>query len=123
MPKIAIIEDDQAIRDMYRLKFESEGFTVIVAADGKEGLTLVEKSKPDLILLDLMMPEMTGSEMLKRMRATAWGKDIKVIILTNVSKDQAFPIVNPLGVSGFVVKAHYTPQEVVDTVKKVIAGT
>ncbi len=68
-----------------------------------------------------MMPEMRGDEMLAAMRKTDWGKDIKVIILTNVSKDEAYPSVNQLGVSDFVVKAHYTPQEVVDSVKKVIA--
>lgn len=120
MNTIAIVEDDQAIRDMYRIKFETEGYTVHVAANGKEGLALVEKVKPDLILLDLMMPEMTGDEMLAQMRATDWGKNIKVIILTNVSKDEAAPKLNPLGIEGFVVKAHYTPQEVVETVHKTL---
>ncbi len=117
---IAIVEDDQSIRDMYRLKFEADGYKVVVASNGKEGLVLAERSKPDVILLDLMMPEMTGDEMLKAMRKTDWGKNIKVIILTNVSKDEAYPIVNPLGVSGFVIKAHFTPQEVVESVKKVL---
>ena len=120
MAKIAIIEDDQAISDMYRIKFEADGYTVVTAANGKAGLELIQKSTPDLVLLDLMMPEMTGDEMLREMRATDWGKNIKVIILTNVSKDQAYPLVNPYGVSGFIVKAHFTPQEVVDSVKKVI---
>lgn len=117
---IAIIEDDQAITQMYKLKFEAEGYTVVTALNGKEGLTVAKKHKPDVILLDLMMPEMTGGEMLKQMRASDWGKDIKVIVLTNVSKDEAYPVVNPLGVSGFIVKAHYTPQEVVDSVNNVI---
>lgn len=117
---IAIVEDDQAIRDMYKIKFEAEMFKVVTANNGKVGLALVEKTKPDVILLDLMMPEMRGDEMLAAMRKTDWGKDIKVFILTNVSKDEAFPSVNQLGVSGFIVKAHYTPQEVVDSVKKVI---
>lgn len=115
---VQIVEDDQAIRDMYKLKFEAQGYRVVTANNGKEGLELAEKTKPDIILLDLMMPEMTGDEMLKKMRATDWGKNIKVIVLTNVSKDEAFPLVSPLGVSGFVVKAHYTPQEVVDEVRK-----
>ena len=68
MPKIAIIEDDQAISQMYRMKFEAEGFAVETAANGKLGLELIDKMRPDIILLDLMMPEMTGDEMLVKLR-------------------------------------------------------
>jgi DNA-binding response OmpR family regulator len=84
--KIAIIEDDQAIAQMYRLKFESEGYTVETAEDGELGLKLVELMKPDIILLDIMMPVMTGDEMLEKLRATSFGKDVKVIILTNMGE-------------------------------------
>jgi len=119
--KIAIIEDDQAIVEMYRIKFEVEGFEIETAENGKLGLELVEKFKPDLILLDLMMPEMTGTEMLAAMRKTDWGKDIKVVIMTNVSKDEITPPVSSLNVEGFIVKAHYTPHEVVATVMQVLA--
>ena len=83
MVKVAIIEDDVAIAQMYRFKFEAEGYTVETAENGKIGLELAESMKPDMILLDLMMPVMTGEEMLSAMRKTAWGKDIKVVILTN----------------------------------------
>lgn len=118
---IAIIEDDQSIREMYQLKFKNEGFDVHVAENGKIGLDIIEKNKPELILLDIMMPEMRGDEMLEILRTKDWGKDIKVVILTNVSKDEAYPKVEKFGVSGYIVKAHYTPQEVVDMVNKVIA--
>ena len=117
---LTIIEDDEAIREMYRIKFEAEGYKVVMAENGKLGLALVEKEKPDMILLDMMMPEMTGDEMLKKMRATDWGKNIKVIVLTNVSKDEAFPLVKDYDVAGFIIKAHYTPQEVVDAVNKLL---
>lgn len=120
MPKIAIIEDDQAIREMYKLKFEAEGYQVGVAENGKRGLELAEQTHPDIVLLDLMMPEMTGGEMLALLRKTDWGKDIKVIILTNVTKDEAMPSIHAIHVDGFIIKAHYTPQEVVDTVKQVL---
>lgn len=120
MQKIAIIEDDQAIREMYRIKFEAEGYEVVVAENGKRGLELVETTKPALILLDLMMPEMTGEEMLTRLRATDWGKNIKVIILTNVSQDEILLTVDKLGISDFIVKAHFTPQQVVDRVRAVL---
>jgi DNA-binding response OmpR family regulator len=86
MAKIAIIEDDLAIAQMYRLKFEAEGYKVEIAENGKLGLALCEEMKPDLVLLDLMMPEMNGDEMLAKMRSTDWGKDIKAIILTNVGQ-------------------------------------
>jgi len=119
--KIAIIEDDQAIVEMYRIKFEAEGFEVETAENGKLGLELVEKFKPDLILLDLMMPEMTGTEMLAAIRKTEWGKHIKVVIMTNVSKDEIIPPVSELDVEGFIVKAHYTPHEVVATIMQVLS--
>lgn len=71
--KIAIIEDDQAISQMYRIKFETEGFTVETAENGKLGLALTESMKPDIILLDLMMPEMNGEEMLTALRKNHLG--------------------------------------------------
>src|ERR1019366_10277172 len=83
MAKVAIVEDDQAISQMYRFKFELDGFEVETAENGKLGLELIERMKPDIVLLDLMMPEMTGDEMLAKMRTTPWGKHIKVIVLTN----------------------------------------
>jgi DNA-binding response OmpR family regulator len=115
--KIAIIEDDAAISQMYRIKFESQGYKVETAENGVLGLALAENMKPDMILLDLMMPEMNGSDMLQKMRATDWGKDIKVIILTNMGEQEAPDILKTLGVSAFVVKADMTPRQVADLVK------
>ena len=122
MPKIAIIEDDQAISQMYRMKFEAEGFTVETAANGKLGLELVDKLRPDIILLDLMMPEMTGDEMLKKLRATVWGKDIKVIILTNMGEQEAPAVVKDLNVERFIIKAEMTPRQVAEMVKNELAA-
>jgi len=118
MPKIAIIEDDQAISQMYRFKFEAEGFDVQTAENGRLGLELAEKIKPDVILLDLMMPEMTGDEMLEKMRATPWGKRVKVIILTNMGEHEVPAKVKELGVSGVILKADMTPKQVADFVQK-----
>src|SRR6185437_13255222 len=89
MTKIAIVEDDPAISQMYRLKFEAEGFEVETAGNGKLGLELAETMRPDIILLDLMMPEMNGDEMLEHLRTTDWGKQTKVIILTNMGEQEA----------------------------------
>lgn len=118
MTKIAIIEDDQAISQMYRIKFEAENFEVETAANGKLGLELVEKMRPDIILLDLMMPEMTGDEMLVKLRAEDWGKDMKVIILTNMGEQEAPEIVKTLDVRRFIVKAEMTPRQVAEMVKQ-----
>lgn len=115
--KIAIIEDDSAIAQMYRMKFEAEGYTVETAENGKLGLKLAEDMQPDIILLDLMMPEMNGDEMLQKMRATSWGKDIKVIILTNMGEQEAPANIKDLNVGAFIVKADMTPRQVADLVK------
>ena len=122
MPKIAIIEDDQAISQMYRFKFEAEGFDAQTAENGKLGLELVQSMKPDIILLDLMMPEMTGDEVLEKLRSSDWGKNIKVIILTNMGEQEIPPKVKELGVSGIILKANMTPRQVADLVKKTLGS-
>ena len=120
--KVAIIEDDQTISQMYRFKFEAEGYTVETADNGKLGLELAEHMKPDIILLDLMMPEMTGDEMLAKMRTTAWGKSIKVIILTNMGEQEIPEAVRKLGVEAVILKADMTPRQVAELVKKHLAA-
>ena len=118
MSKIALIEDDAAISQMYRIKFEAEGYTVETAENGKIGLKLVQDMKPDIVLLDLMMPEMDGSEMLQLLRNEPWGKDVKVIILTNMGESEAPDIIKELNVSAFILKANMTPRQVAELVKK-----
>lgn len=120
--KIAIIEDDLAISQMYRIKFEAEGYAVETAENGKLGLELAESIKPDIILLDLMMPEMNGDEMLAQLRETDWGKDMKVIILTNMGEQEVPERIKELGVSSFILKADMTPRQVAEVVKKQLEG-
>jgi DNA-binding response OmpR family regulator len=120
--KIAIIEDDQAISQMYRFKFEAEGYRVETAGNGKLGLELAEKFKPDIILLDLMMPEMNGDEMLEKMRATDWGKSIKVVVLTNKGEQEIPEKVRQLNVQAVILKADMTPRQVAELVKSQLAG-
>lgn len=115
--KIAIVEDDAAISQMYRIKFESEGYTVETAENGKLGLELAEKMKPNIILLDLMMPVMTGEEMLAKLRKAAWGKNIKVIILTNRGEQEIPEEIHKLGVDAVILKAAMTPRQVAELVK------
>ena len=122
MTKIAIIEDDVAIAQMYQIKFEAEGFQVQMAENGKLGLDLIEKMQPDIVLLDLMMPEMNGDQVLEQLRKTDWGKDVKVIILTNMGEQEAPEILKSLNVSAFIVKADMTPKQVAELVKAKLAA-
>lgn len=117
MTKIAIIEDDQAISQMYRIKFEAEGYKVETAENGKLGLELIEKMRPDIVLLDLMMPVMTGDIMLAKLRKTVFGKDLKVIILTNKGEQEIPDGVKELGVTALILKADMTPRQVAELVK------
>lgn len=121
MAKIAIIEDEQPIAQMYRFKFEAEGYEVQTAENGKLGLQLAEEMKPDIILLDLMMPEMSGEDMLAAMRQTDWGKDIKVIVLTNRGEQEIPPQVKTLNVRAVILKADMTPRQVAAIVKEQLA--
>jgi DNA-binding response OmpR family regulator len=120
MITIAVVEDDHPIAQMYQFKLESAGFKTAVAHDGEQGLKVIEEVRPDLILLDLRMPVMTGDEMLEKLRQTEWGSSIRVIILTNISKNEAPHGLRFLNVDRYVVKAHHTPQQVVDIIKEVL---
>ena len=120
MIKIAIIEDDPTMSQMYRMKFESDGFEVRLAANGQIGVEVVEKFQPDIILLDLQMPEMNGTEALRYIRAKDWGKTIPVIVLTNLGEEEAPREIKELGVHSYIVKANLTPRHVVEQVKSAI---
>jgi DNA-binding response OmpR family regulator len=117
MAKIAIIEDDPVISQMYRMKFEADGFEVEVANDGKLGVALVEKMRPDIILLDIQMPVMNGDEALSEIRKHDWGKDITVLVLTNLGEEEAPKHLRSLGIHNYIVKAELTPKQVVEQVK------
>lgn len=121
MTKIAIIEDDLTINQMYRMKFEAEGFEVQVAENGKDGVTLVKNFQPDMVLLDLQMPEMNGDEALTEIRSHDWGKNIPVIILTNLGEEESPKHIRTLGIHSYIVKASLTPKEVVARVKEALA--
>lgn len=115
-----IIEDDQPIRELYEFKLKLAGHDVRTAADGAKGLSLAQQFRPDLILLDIRMPNMSGDQMLEKLRATDWGQNIRVIILTNISKSEAPSVLRFLNVDRYVVKAHHTPQQVLDMVNEVL---
>jgi DNA-binding response OmpR family regulator len=118
--RVAIIEDEPAIQRLYQTKLELEGFTVATAGNGIEGLELIQTFEPHLILLDIRMPKMNGDEMLTYVREQEWGADIRVIILTNISRDEAPSILRFLRVDRYIVKAHYTPTQISEVVRDVL---
>lgn len=120
MTKIAIIEDDPVISQMYRMKFEADGFEVYMADDGKRGVEIVKSVKPDIILLDLQMPVMNGVEALTEIRSQPWGKDIPVLILTNLGEEEAPSEIKSLDITSYIVKAALTPKQVVARVKQAL---
>lgn len=118
--KIAIIEDEPAINEMYRMKLDLEGFEVFTAFNGEEGLAVIKEHKPDLILLDIKMPVMSGDEMLEKLRSNEWGAKIRVVILTNISRDEAPHNLRLLHVDRYIVKAHYTPSQIVTLIRGIL---
>lgn len=118
--KIGIIEDDPAIHQMYRMKFENEGFSVMMADDGEAGFYMCEEFQPDIVLLDIQMPHVNGEECLKMIRKEEWGKDLPVLILTNLGPEEAPEGVKKLNVVSYIVKAEMTPRQVVAKVKEVL---
>lgn len=115
-----IIEDDSYISDMYKIKLESENFDVVVAEDGIKGLKELERIKPDIILLDVVMPKVDGFGVLKTIKNTDGLKGIPVIMLTNLGQKDNVERGLDLGASGYIIKAHFTPSEVVKKVKEIL---
>ncbi len=118
--KIAIIEDDRPIASMYQQKLKLANHQVRCAFDGEEGLTMLEDFQPDVALVDLKMPKMTGDAMLEIIRKTEWGASLRVIILTNISKDEAPNNLRFMSIDRYIVKAHYTPNQVLAVVNEVL---
>ncbi len=120
MKKIVIIEDDLAIGQMYRMKFETDGFEIHLASNGRTGVELVKNVKPDVILLDLLMPEMDGHQALAEIRKDAQFSATPVIVLTNTESEQAEIEAQALGITAYIIKANETPSQVVAKVKEVL---
>lgn len=121
--KVAIIEDDIALVQMYRTKFELEGFDVDTAGDGNLGKDLIKQFKPDVTLLDIMMPDKNGLDMLREMKKAGEVIPGKVIVLTNIGQDSTVQEARNLGAVDYIVKAEMTPTQVADKVKEVLGKT
>ena len=107
--KVLLVEDDKMIIDMYTLKLTQEGMDVSQAENGKDGLALAKKIIPDIILLDIILPQMDGFTVLKELKADDSTKDIPVVLLTNLGQDGDVKKGLELGANDYLIKANYTP--------------
>ncbi len=122
MAKIFIIEDEQFIADIYVRQLQKEGFEVKHAADGNLGLQMLQTEAFDLLLLDIMLPGMTGLEILKHFKQAAPQSKMIILLLTNLGQDDVIKTGFDLGAQGYLIKNNYTPQQIAAEVKSALAG-
>lgn len=120
MSKLLLIEDDPFIREMYISKMEQEGYEVLVSEDGESAFKTIKSEKPDLILLDIVLPKMDGFTLLRKIKEDKDVKDLPVIILSNLGHKNDIKKGLSLGADEYIVKSHYTPSEVLEKIKKVL---
>lgn len=118
--KVLLIEDDPFLLSMYTTKFEIEGFWIITADDGEKGIELAGSQKPDIILLDILMPKMNGFEVLESIKADKATAQIPVILLTNLNQKDEIEKGLRLGAEDYLIKAHFMPTEVIEKVRKLL---
>lgn len=120
MAKILLVEDDQSLREIYSIRLTAEGYEIISAGDGEEALASAVREKPDLVLSDVMMPKISGFDMLDILRQTPETKDIKVIMMTALSSEDQRERGNALGADRYLVKSQVGIEDVVNAVHEVL---
>lgn len=120
MTKILFVEDDPMISDIYEKKFKSSGFEVVRASTGREVLAHLRKQKFDLVLLDLVLPEITGMEVLRKIQDDENISDARVAIFSNLGEEEHFDEASKLGAVAYITKSAYTPSEAVEEIKGLI---
>ena len=120
MAKILLVEDDQSLREIYGIRLTAEGYEIVTAGDGEEALAAAVREKPDLIISDVMIPKISGFDMLDILRSTPETKDIKVIMMTALSSDDQRERGERLGADRFLVKSQVGIEDVVNAVHEVL---
>jgi len=118
--KILVVEDDAMISSIYEAKFKDDGFEVLMAADGAKGLELAKKEKPDLVMLDVILPGLDGFSILEEIKKDKTTKDISVIMLTNLGTEEDKKKGQKMGALDYLVKASLTPGQISDRVKEAL---
>jgi two-component system alkaline phosphatase synthesis response regulator PhoP len=117
---VLLVEDNDFIRNMYQLKLSKSGLEVVEAGDGVQALEKIKAQKPDVILLDLMMPNMGGLDVLKQLKADGMLPDLPVVVLTNVMDQQSVDDAKKLGARDYIVKTDLTPTQVVEKIQPLL---
>ena len=117
---ILLVEDEQMIVDMYKLRLEEESFEVLVTDQGTEALEIASKKKPKLILLDIILPEVDGFSILMTLKSQASTKSIPVVMLTNLGQESDQAKGQQMGAVGYFVKSQHTPTDIIGEIKKII---
>jgi two-component system alkaline phosphatase synthesis response regulator PhoP len=115
---VLIVEDDTMISNMYKLKLENDGYRVITADNGADGLTAAKEKKPDIVLLDIILPQLDGFSVLKEIKGEEKTRKIPVVMLTNLGTEEDIEKGKQFGAEGYIVKANYTPAQVSEEIKK-----
>ena len=118
--KLLLVEDDDPTIKILGDELSDVNLTIINAKNGEDGLKMAKEEKPDLIVLDIIMPKMNGIKMLEKMRATDWGKKIPVILLTNLSDSKQMKQAKSMGVSDYMIKADWHIADVGEKIKKAL---
>lgn len=118
--KILLVEDDTNLRDIYSARFAAEGYTIISSADGEEALATAVRERPDLIILDVMMPKISGFDVLDILRSTPETKNTKIIMMTALSQETDKARGEALGVNQYLVKSQVTLEDVVTSAKQIL---
>ncbi|MGH7156625.1 MAG: response regulator transcription factor [Candidatus Saccharimonadales bacterium] len=120
MPKVLLVEDDNNLREIFQMRLQAEGYATATAADGEEGLAVAIKEKPDLIIADVMMPKLSGFEMIENLRAAPEMKDTKVVMMTALGQAEDQARGEKLGVVKYLVKSQVTLEDFARVVKEVL---
>jgi DNA-binding response OmpR family regulator len=118
--KILIIEDDKFLRELMSKKLLSMGYDVVSAADGESGLVMIKESRPDVVLLDLILPGINGFEVLEMAKKDPETANVPIVILSNLGQGEDIERGLKLGAKDFLVKAHFTPQEIINKLKIIL---
>ncbi len=118
--KIVIVDDNASLVDIYKTRLELLGYKCFPAYDGQQALEVIERERPNLVLLDLMLPKIAGDQILERMRASEWGKDIKVVIISNLNEVDAPAGLRDKGIEDYLVKANLTNDQIDHVVDQIL---
>lgn len=120
---VLIVEDEHSLSDIYKISFTHAGFQVELAGDGIECMNKLQNSKPDIILMDIMMPNMNGLDALKKIKEDEKTKNIPVVMITNLAENTQEARALSLGARAYLVKSRYLPMQIVDEVKNILSTT